>query len=452
MSLKLEPKPLSRAEPFGEAESENLASRSRLLRYYDLLVLEAPFLRRAVIYAFVISALVSLILPARYDSTVRIVPPDANKAENAFRMLANSNSAANDVLSVGGLVGLGGNDDSPRFVAILKSRTVLERMIDRFDLMRIYGVGYKIEAEKVLKSRTEITLDRKTQIITLTVWDRDKYRAQQLANAYVEELNRVMADLNTSDAHRERVFLEGRLAEVKKQMEAANKSLSEYSSKNAILNPEDQGKAMVQSAATLQAMIISAQSELRGLQQIYSDNNIRVRGAKARIAALTRQLEHMAGTDSSDSSDSKDDSQGSQLYPSMRKLPALGAGYSDLYRSAKIQEIVYETLTKQFEIAKVNEAKELPIARVLDPGELAEMRTAPKRKLIVMISVAVTFFLAVFWIVAADEWKRVSPEHPARIIVSNVGDAVSRNPYAQTIREYSITRLFHRRNGHKPSA
>jgi capsule polysaccharide export protein KpsE/RkpR len=446
MSSKIGPQLANRIGQTGE-DYPHGSSGDRLLRHYALLVSEAPFIKRAVIYGFVISVIVSLILPARYESTARIVPPSENKAQNALKMLSSNTAGTNDILSVGGLVGLDSGDDSPRFVAILKSRTVLDRMIDRFDLRKVYGVGYMVLAEKALQSRTEITLDRKTQIIMLTVWDRDKHRAQQLANAYIEELNRVMADLNTSDAHRERLFLEGRLVEVKKQLDEANKRLSEYSSKNGVLKPEDQGKAMVESAATLQGLIISAQSELRGLQQIYSDNNVRVREVKARIGELTRQLQNMAGVESA----SGDDAHNPQLYPSMRSLPALGAGYAGLYRDAKIQEVVYETLTKQLELAKVNEAKELPVARVLDPGDLAEVRAAPKRKLIVMISVAATFFFAIFWVLAADQWNRLSPEHPARVIAWSVGDAVSQNSYALRARSYSTSLLkrFQRRNGHE---
>jgi capsule polysaccharide export protein KpsE/RkpR len=181
-------------------------------------------------------------------------------------------------------------------------------------------------------------------IISISVTDTDPKRARDLAAAYVEELNNLVNQLSTSSARREREFLEGRLKEVKKNLDDATRELSQFSSSNATLDVQDQGKVMLTAAADVQGELIAAESELRGLQSIYGVDNVRVRAVEGRIAELRSQLEKMSGSKGTADSDLSSD----QLYPSLRQLPRLGATYYDLYRQTKIQETVYEVLTNEY--------------------------------------------------------------------------------------------------------
>src|SRR6185312_14547545 len=121
------------------------------------------------------------------------------------------------------------------------------------------------------------------------------------------------------------------------------------------------GKAMVDAAAALQGQLIAAQAQLSGLQQIYTDNNVRVRAAEAHVEELQKKLNELGGAGTQSDLESNN-----SLYPSIRKLPLLGVTYADLYRQTKIQETVYELLTQQYELAKMQEAKEIPTVKVLD--------------------------------------------------------------------------------------
>src|SRR5262249_32623460 len=141
-------------------------------------------------------------------------------------------------------------------------------------------------------------------------------------------------------------------------------------------------KAMVESAAILQGQLIAAQSELEGLTQIYTPSNVRVRSARARVQELQRQLEKVEGTDASLAAETAP--QSSELYPSIRKLPLLGVEWADLYRETKIQETVYELLNQQYEMARIQEAKEIPTVNVVDPANLPEKKSWPPRLLIVV--------------------------------------------------------------------
>src|SRR5262249_8434237 len=157
---------------------------------------------------------------------------------------------------------------------------------------------------------------------------------------------------------------------VNQELKSAEQDFSQFASKNTTIDVAEQAKAAVQSTAILQGQLIGAQSELEGLKQIYSDNNVRVRSTEARIAELRKQLQNLAGKQGGDTTDTS--ANPDQIYPSLRQLPIVGVPYAELYRRLKVEETVFETLTKQYEIAKVQEAKEIPTVKVLDAADVPE--------------------------------------------------------------------------------
>jgi uncharacterized protein involved in exopolysaccharide biosynthesis len=235
-----------------------------------------------------------------------------------------------------------------------------------------------------------------------------------MAQEYVAQLNSVVTQLNTSSAHRERVFLEERLSEVKKELESAEKEFSQFASKNGAIDIKEQGKAMVEAAALLAGQLIAARTEVQGLRQIYTDNNVRVRSMQARVNELENQLRKMSGSGESEGSTS---SPNDQLYPSIRKLPLLGVTYADLFRHTKVEETVFETLTRQYELAKVQEAKEVPSVKVLDPADVPEKRVFPPRFLFLLAGAILAIGIGVAWILLTDDWKRIDPQDPGKLLV-----------------------------------
>ena len=192
---------------------------------------------------------------------------------------------------------LGLKSTTDLLVGILNSRTVEDRLIQKFDLKKVYGARRMEDARKDLAAQTEISIDRKSQIITINVTDKSPQRAAAMGQAYVEELNRTVAEVSTSSARRERIFLEGRLQAVNQDLEAAEKDFSQFASKNTAIDIKEQGKAMVDAAAILQGQYIAARSELEGLRQIYTDSNVRVRSVQARVDELQNQLMKVGGKD-----------------------------------------------------------------------------------------------------------------------------------------------------------
>jgi capsule polysaccharide export protein KpsE/RkpR len=369
------------------------------------------------------SIVFAFLVPSHYKSAVRFVPGENSSSSSGSSMMgllskALGSDSSSTAFGLDAASLLGAKTPGAFYVEVLKSRTVQDRLINRFDLRARYRKSTYFEARKKLAKFTDIEEDKKSGVITLTVTDYEPRMAAQIANAYVDELNRLAVDLNTSSAHRERQFLEERLATAKQDLARASAALSQFTTKNSMVDPQNEGRAVMDAAARMQGELIASETELKGLQQIYSDDNVRVRTLKARMAELQSQLKKLVGQNNDTSS--QDTVGWSAPYPSMHTLPGLGSRYADLYREAKIQEAVYAFVTQQFEMAKIQEAKELPIVRVMDAGVASEKRSSPIRSLIVTGSVFGAFVLACLWVVGKYRWQQIPADDSYRLLAADV--------------------------------
>jgi uncharacterized protein involved in exopolysaccharide biosynthesis len=381
------------------------------------------FLGRVTSAGLLLSMLMAFLIPSRYQSVARLMPPD-NQSGSGLAMAAAALSGG--AAGLGGVAGdlLGLKSTSDLLVGILNSRTVEDTLIQRFDLRKVYGARRMEDARKVLAAQTEVSVDRKSQIITISVTDKNPQKAAAMAQVYVEELNHTLAEVSTSSARRERIFLEGRLQAVNQDLETAEKEFSQFASKNTAIDIKEQGRAMVEAAATLQGQLIGARSELEGLRQFYADSNIRVRSMQARVGELQNQLSKVGGKDESTFPEKA--APGDSLYPSIRKLPMLGVPYADLYRKTKVQEAVFETLTQEYELAKVQEAKEIPTVKVLDSPNVPERKSSPHRALITLMGTALAFSCGVTWVFGRKMWENTDPNDPGKVLGQEVYVSVKR--------------------------
>jgi capsule polysaccharide export protein KpsE/RkpR len=387
-------------------------ARERVLPRLRLLWGMRRFLRRFALVGFFVTTLIAFLIPSEYESTARLMPPDSQPS-GGLALMAMLGGGQNGGQGLGALATdlLGAKTTGAVFIAVMHSRTAEDSIIQRFDLKKVYSTRLEEAARKRLEKNTVISEDRKSGVITLSATDHDAKRAAAITGAYIEELNTLIAQLNTSAAHRERVFLEERLDKVKVELESAEKDFSQFASKNATIDISAQGRAMLEGAASLQGQLIGAESQLEGLRQIYSDNNIRVRTTQARIAELRNQLQKMGGKYSGDGSGS-DESVADNAYPTLRQLPILGVSYADKFRQLKVEEAVYETLTKQFELAKVQEAKEIPSVKVLDQPEVPERKSFPPRMLLIVAGTACAMLLGAVWVFGTARWRQIDPHDP----------------------------------------
>jgi capsule polysaccharide export protein KpsE/RkpR len=366
------------------------------------------------------SLLIAVLIPSQFMSTTRLMPPDSAQGQGLAMFAAAAGKLGGNLGSIGSeLLGLKTSDDL--FAGVLLSRTVQDDLITKFDLRKVYREKRWVDTRKELTRQTDIGIDRKSGILTIQVTDHDPKRASAMAQEYVAQLNSVVTQLNTSSAHRERVFLEERLSEVKQELESSEKEFSQFASKNGAIDIKEQGKAMVEAAALLEGQLIAARTELQGLRQIFTDNNVRVRSMQARVNELELQIRKMGGTATSAENAASADN---AVYPSIRKLPLLGVTYADLFRHTKVEEAVFETLTQQYELAKVQEAKEVPSVKVLDPADVPEKKVFPPRTLLVLTGTFLALAVGVLWILLSDRWRKIDSQDPGKLLVLEVVSSV----------------------------
>jgi uncharacterized protein involved in exopolysaccharide biosynthesis len=411
-------------------------SRARSVATQRLAWANRRVILRATVVGLLVSTLMAFLIPKRFQSTARLMPPDQGGTGMGMAMMAAASGSIGSQLgsSMGSMAGdlLGLKSSSDLFIGILQSRTVQDDLINKFDLKKVYWDRRMEDAREDLGKHTTVSADRKSGIIAIEVVDNSPTRAAAMAGEYVSELNLVVTQLNTSSAHRERVFLEDRLTQVKQDLETAEQNFSQFATKNTALDIPTQGKAMIEAAATLEGQLIAAQTELEGLKQVYADGNIRVRSTQARVDELRRQLEK--GLDGKSNEPGALNARDQHpLFPSIRELPALGVGYADLFRNARIQEAVFQTLTQQYELAKVEEAKETPSVKVLDPPNVPEKRSFPPRLLIIVIGAMLTMAGSVSWVFGKQAWDQTDQDDPQKVFAQEVIHTIhARLPWAAT--------------------
>ena len=455
-STKLDPLHDLEEMEFSRAREEQESEASRLgqgwTSYAWLLWNQRALFSKVAVRTVLISTVLVLLIPVRYESTTNLMPPEKADSGALLSLLSGrgggaGGSEAGSAGSLAALAGnfLGGGSNGALYVQLISSRTIQDHLVDRFGLQKIYRARYRQDARKMLEKRTTVDQDRKSGVISISVIDNSPDRARMMAQAYVEELDRLLAQVSTSSARRERIFIEQRLQTVKTELEDAEKQFSAFSSKNSVLDLKEQAKSEVEAAAVLQGQLIAAQSELSGLAAIYTDSNVRVRSLKARIDELKRQLHNISGTDASLAADA--DSSATDLYPSIRRLPLLGVQWADLYRKAKIQETVFQLLTQQYELTKIQEAKEIPTIRVIDPANLPEKKSWPPRLLIILALTGTALLGTVVWVVGTVHWENVDNRHSGKILAANIWQRGQQRLHNLSVRlRFSRLQRFFRRN------
>ena len=393
------------------------------LRNANLLWDHRRRLARVAAVALVLSGAIAFLIPKRYESVARLMPPE-QPSSGAAMLAALAGHSVGGLSGLGSLAGLlgGGRTSTALFIDLLHSRTVADHVIDRFNLQHVYKKRYRIDTVKYLARHTTVVDDKKSGVITITFNDTDPRRAQAITQAYLDELNRMLTFANTSSARREREFIEKRLVSVQADLHSAEKALGQFSSSNVTLDIKEQTHAMVDAAARLQGELIVGQSELDSLQQIYGDGNVRVRAARARIGVLKSELAKMSGSASSDDSDKSSSGESNELYPSLRQIPRLAVPYADLYRRVRIEETVFELLSQQYEIAHIEEAKDTPVVSVIDQPLVAEKKSFPPRLLMMLLLTMLALAAASFHIVLGSMWDHMSPNDPKKVLAQEIND------------------------------
>ena len=406
-------------EPWTQANDVESASAEEVGEALSLRItcfVRSCWVRRKMVFGILaagilLSLLYAISLPNMYTSTTTLMPPDSTSSSSSLMSLLSTAGPA----AAAGSAALGIKTPGGVFVGILGSRRVQQSLVTRFDLVRHYKKRFIEDACKRLEADTDIRENVKSGIITVSAKADSPVLASNIAQGYVEELDSIVTHNSTSAARRERVFLEARLKEIKQDLDDSAKALSQFSTKNKTIDISSQGKAMVESGLKLQDQMVAARSELAALQQSYSQDNIRVRAAQARIAELQRQMDKMMGSTGEPGPDASD-----SAYPSVSELPALGLTYFDLERRVRVEEALWEALTKQYEAAKVQEAREIPTVRVLDAANVPQRRSFPIRSRIVILGAMLSLVAAFTAVFATFVWEEMDAQDERKKLVTEI--------------------------------
>ena len=384
-------------------------------------------LARVTAIALVVSLSVAFVIPKRYKSVASIMPPD--QQGSGAMLLAALAGRSGGLGSLGSLAGglFSGHPTTALYENLLESGTVRGHLIDRFHLQQVYRTRYRFSTAKHLARLTTVTDDKKSGVITIAVQDTDPVRARDLAKGYLDELNNLLTRTSASSARQERIFIESRLQSVGADLEQAQLALSEFSSKNSTIDLKEQTRGLVDAGARVQGELLVEQSGLQSLRQIYGDANVRVRETEARIASLQRDLEKMAGSSAPLASEdtgighvSAGAEDKGELYPPLRQLPRLAVPYADLYRRVRVQETVFELLTQQYEMARIEEAKDIPVVTVIDPPGIPERKFFPPRLLLTLLLTFLSFATAAAVLLIREHWRAVDLDDPRKKLITEV--------------------------------
>jgi uncharacterized protein involved in exopolysaccharide biosynthesis len=323
----------------------------------------------------ILAIVVSLILPPRYTATVVLLPPQQNSSL--------STQLAAQLGSIGGiaasLAGGGGSllrNPNDMYVAMFKSHFVEDAMVERFELMREYRKKYRSDARKRFEHYATVDGSGKDGLIHISVEDRDPQRATDLANGYVDQFRNLTEHLAITEAGQRRLFFEKQLQQANQSLTDAEESLKETEEKTGLIAIDAQTRALIESAALLRAQVAAKEVQIQAMRTYATGENAQLVEAQQELDSLRAQLTRLAGT--------SDDSGG--IIVPKGQMSAGGVEYVGKLRDVKYYEAIFEILARQFELAKLDEAKEGAVIQVVDPATVPDKRSFPKRTIIVILA------------------------------------------------------------------
>ncbi len=313
---------------------------------------------------------ITFLMPNWYTATTKILPPQQSQS-SAAAMLGQLGALAG---MAGGSLGIKNPNDM--FVAMLKSRTIADAIIERFKLKELYDEKYLQDTRKELSNNVNIS-SGKDGVITIDVDDKDPKRAADMANTYVDELEKLTLKLAVGEAGQRRLFFEKQLKQSKDELTQAEIELTKYQKQKGVIDPKGQAGLTISAAAALRAQITAKEVQLASLRSFATPENPDLLRAQQELASLRVEMAKISRGGSGEIGD---------VLVSMGKAPEEGAEYFRRFRDLKYYETLYELLAKQHEVAKIDEAKNATLVQVLDRAEPPERKSKPKRLLILLLS------------------------------------------------------------------
>jgi len=385
------------------------------LSLLDLLVVVAD--HRKVIFrttaVFVLLAIiVSLLLPKSYTATVAILPPRESSSLSTMLESQLSGMGGSEIGGLAGIAalagdGLGLKNPNSRYVGMFRSRIVEDAVIQHFDLMKEYDRKYLSDARLTFENHTKVDGNAKDGLIHISVEDKDPRRAAAIANEYVNQFRKLSENLAVVDALRRKTFFEQQLTQAKDNLANAEEALKETELKTGLIQVDSQARALIETVANLRAQIAAREMIIQGMQSYATGENAQLAEAKQELGSLRAQLAKLGGSQETDDG----------LIVPKGRVPGAALEYLRRLRDVKYYETIFEVLARQYELAKLEEARQGAMVQVVDPAVVPDKRSFPKRSLIVIGAGAVGLLIglcAAFTLVGLERIKE-NPESAIKL-------------------------------------
>jgi len=363
--------------------------KSSFSDYLDVIIKWRKFIIRNVIIVTVIAIIISFLLTTKYTATATILPPNPNQDVMFGFMPTSPYSGGAGLSSLAKLSGIvpGVSTPSELFVAIMKSASVKNEIIKRFNLQNIFRTKTMYDTHGMLEEMTKLDVSIEG-IISIDVTYKDKFLAADIANAYVEELDKFNTEITMTVGKKYRIFIEKRLDDTEDSLAKAEETLRNFQETHRTVALDTEIEKAIEAIAELKSKIILLEVKKGALIASSQYANPYLQDLNIELRELKRQLAKIEfGT-----TEQKEDEFGAGFSVPLSELPTLALEYARLFREVKVQEAIYELSIQQYEHAKIMEVKDTPTVQFLDRAAPPEKKSHPKRRLIVMFA----FFLSIF--------------------------------------------------------
>jgi tyrosine-protein kinase Etk/Wzc len=389
--------PLAAAQaPYDEADDGPGVALTDVLAWLGerkLLVLSVTVL------AAIASIVFALLLPPIYTARTTFLAPGSQQQSGSVAALA-------ALGSLGGLAGgIGVKSPDELYVALLKSDSVQRALDQRFDLKAHYDVPTYEALRKTLPSYIRVSSDKKSGVIVVEVDDKDPKFAAELANAHDGEVTKLLGRLAVSEAQLRRVFFEKQLKDTKENLIKAEQALQAVQEKSGVIVLDKQAEALIAAAALVRAQITEREVQLKVLRTSATEQNPAVIQLNSELRALRSELARMESAQGG--------AAGSAVDMPVGKLPEAAVDYVRARRELKLQETLLESMVRQYEIAKLDEAKEGPALQQVDVAVPPDAKSKPARSLIVIAATLLGLVLSSMWVVLRGYLELVRRADPS---------------------------------------
>lgn len=384
-----------------------------IVELLTLLVEQKTMVWRVTAGFAVVSVILAFVLPQWYTATVTLLPPQQSSSLSGAMLSQLGNLGGLASLAGGGL---GLKNPNDMYVGMLKSRTVEDAMVQKFGLMQEYHKRYFSDARKAFERHASVDGGAKDGLIHISVEARNPKRAAELANGYIDQYRTLSEHLAITEASQRRLFFEQQLEQAKDNLATAEESLKETEQKTGLIQLDSQARALIESASMLRAQITAKEVEIQSLKTFATDENAQLVQAQQELNSLREQLAALGGTG--------ENNDAGLIVPKGR-VPQAGLEYVRKLRDVKYYETIFEILARQFEAAKLDEAKQGAVIQVVDSAVPPDKRSFPKRAWTIAGGSVLGLLIAVFFAYFRDSLRRMKNNPGAMQQINGLLRAVS---------------------------